>query len=136
MFTLSRTSLMTSSACALLWLAACSPPVQAAGEQSDLLAGHVLVCDTPEEVEAVLASDVNDMAGTLAKVNDRFGKDACNVVTAIFYEREHAKTVLSQDGAVRIIKVDMISVQSGAAWTHMARPVPQYAGVLVDSTSV
>jgi hypothetical protein len=135
MITLSRASVLASGALALLWLA---PSAQAAemDQPPALVAGHVLVCDTPEEVEAVLASQAGDIAARLSTVNARFGKQACDVVTAVFYRGDEAKIVLSSDGVVRIIKVAMLGVRAGESWMRLARPVSQYAGVLEDSTGV
>jgi hypothetical protein len=125
----------TSSAIAVMWLAASTPPALA-DDQTDLVAGNVLVCDTPEEVEAVLTSGARDIGARLGEANDRFGQHACSVVAAIFYKGDETKTVLSQDGAVHIIKVDLIGFRAGDAWLRMAKPAAKYAGVLEDSTNV
>lgn len=132
---LSRASVLASSAAALVWLAASMPAAQAE-ETTGLAAGNVLVCDTPEQVEAVLTSQAGDMATRLTQANARFGAQACNVVTAIFYRGDEAKTVISADGAVRIVQVDLIGFRSGDAWLRMNSPAAKYAGVLEDSTGV
>lgn len=135
MFKLSRASVLVSSAIALAWLASSTPAAQAE-ETTGLAAGNVLVCDTPEEVEAVLTSQAGDMAARLTQANDHFGAQACNVVTAIFYRGDEGKTVISSDGAVRIVQVDLIGFRSGDAWLRMNKPAAKYAGVLEDSTGV
>jgi hypothetical protein len=132
---LSRAGVLTSAAFALVWLASSTPPVQAE-ETTGLAAGNVLVCDTSDEVEAVLTSKVGDMAARLNQANDRFGEEACSIVTAIFYRGDETKTVISEDGAVRIVKVDLIGFRSGDAWTRMSKPAAKYAGVLEDSTGI
>ena len=96
---LSRAGVAASGATALL-LSLCSP-VQA--ERAGLTAGHVLACDTAEEVEAVLNATDGDISVRLAAVNDRFGKQSCNVVTALFYRGDEAKTVLVRDGVRRVV---------------------------------
>jgi hypothetical protein len=128
-------AIAASSAIAPMWLAASTPPALA-DARTDLVAGNVLVCDTPEEVEAVLTSEARDFAARLGEANDRFGQQACSVVTAIFYKGDETKTVLSQDGAVHIIKVDLIGFRAGDAWLRMAKPAVKYAGMLEDSTNV
>jgi hypothetical protein len=135
MLTLTRAGVLASSAFALALLATSAPPALAE-DTTDLAAGNVLVCDTPEEVEAVLTSGAHDMAARLVQANDRFGAEACSVVTAIFYKGDETKTVLSEDGAVRIIQVDLIGLRAGDAWLRMAKPAPKYAGVLEDSTNI
>jgi hypothetical protein len=132
-----RAGVMASSATALLWLSFSVPPVQAAeADQAGLSAGHVLACDTADEVEAVLNATDSDIAVRLAAVNDRFGKLSCNVVTAIFYRGDEAKTVLVPDGIVRIVKVDLVGYRSGNAWMRVTTPLAQYVGVLEQATSV
>ena len=125
---------LASSALISLSFAADAPAVQE--DQSQLSSGHVLACDTPDEVEAMLNSRGDDMSARLVAINDRYGKESCNVVTAIFYRGDEAKTVLVPDGIVRIIKVSMVGYRDGDAWTRMSKPVAQYVGVLEKATSV
>jgi hypothetical protein len=133
----SRAGVLASSATALLWLNLSVSPVHAQqADQAGLTAGHVLACDTAEEVEAVLNAPDNDISVRLAAVNDHFGKQSCNVVTAIFYRGDEAKTVLVPDGIVRIVKVDLVGYRSGDAWMRMTTPLSQYVGVLEQATSV
>jgi hypothetical protein len=133
----SRAGIMASSAMTLLWLAFCVPPAQAEeADQSGLTAGHVLACDTAEEVEAVLNATDADVSVRLTAVNDHFGRQSCNIVTAIFYRGDEAKTVLVPDGIVRIVKVNMVGYRSGDAWRRMTVPLAQYVGVLEQATSV
>jgi hypothetical protein len=119
---------------ALLCMAASAPPVRA--DEAGLTTGHVLACDTADEVEAVLKAGDAGVPASLASVNERFGSQSCNVVTAIFYRGDEDRTVLIPDGIVRIIKVDMVGYRSGSAWMRMSRPLPQYVGVLEEATRV
>jgi hypothetical protein len=119
---------------ALLCMAASAPPVRAV--EAGLTTGHVLACDTADEVEAVLKAGDAGVPASLASVNERFGSQSCNVVTAIFYRGDEDRTVLIPDGIVRIIKVDMVGYRSGSAWMRMSRPLPQYVGVLEEATRV
>jgi hypothetical protein len=134
MLKLSHAGALASGIVALLWLASSAPPARA--DETELSVGHVLACDSPEEVEAVLTSSASDMSVRLAAINDRYGKESCNIVTAAFYKGDEAKTVLARDGIVHIIKVDMVGYRSGDAWMRMAKPVAQYVGVLDQATSV
>jgi hypothetical protein len=134
---LSRAGVIASSATVLLWLAFCVPPARAEeAAMAGLSAGHVLACDTAEEVEAVLNATDSDLTARLIAVNDHFGQQSCNIVTAIFYRGDEAKTVLVPDGIVRIVKVSMVGYRSGDAWTRMTTPLPQYVGVLEEATGV
>ena len=134
---LSRAGVMASSATALLWLGLSGSPVEAQqADQVGLTAGHVLACDTAEEVEAVLNATDSDVSARLIAVNDHFGQQSCNIVTAIFYQGDEAKTVLVPDGIVRIVKVSMVGYRSGDAWARMTTPLAQYVGVLEQATTV
>lgn len=119
---------------ALLSLASGAPPVQAA--DSGISGGHILVCDTAEEVEAVLASRGANVAASLVMVNNHFGKQSCNVVTVAFYRGDEAKTMLSRDGIVRIVKVNVIGVLTADGWVSIDKPMPQYVGILEKATIV
>jgi hypothetical protein len=125
---------LASTALMSLSFAANTPVSKPDGSQ--LSSGHVLACDTPEEVEAVLNSAGDDMSARLVKINDRFGRESCNIVTAIFYRGDQAKTVLVPDGIVRIIKVSMVGYRDGDSWMRMSKPIAQYVGVLEKATNV
>ena len=140
MFSSTRASVLASSAVALALFAAGASPAVADNSMdlaaTNVAAGNVLVCDTPQEVEAVLTSTGADLAARIGQANQRFGADACGVVTAIFYKGDETKTVVSQDGAVRIIQVDLIGLRAGDAWLRMLKPASKYAGVLENSTEI
>jgi hypothetical protein len=129
-----RSGILASSAFALVWLASSAPGVHA--EETQVTMGRVLFCDTAAQIEAVLSSDGSDISARLMTVNDRYGKESCNVVTAMFYLGDEAKTVLVPDGIVRITKVNMVGYRAGDAWMRMTKPVEQYIGVLEKATSV
>jgi hypothetical protein len=135
MFSPTRASVLASGAIALA-LVTTSAPLALADDQPDLAAGDVLVCDTPQEVEAVATSSGPDLAARVGQANERFGGQACGIITAIFYKGDETKTVMSQDGAVRIIQVDLIGLRAGDAWLRMLKPASKYAGVLEASTEV
>jgi hypothetical protein len=136
---LTRAGALASSAYILIWLVAGALPAQAdaiVGDGAGLSTGHVLACDTVDEVEAVLNATDDDLSARLAAINARFGDQSCNIVTVIFYRGDEAKTVLVPDGIVRIVKVDVVGYRSGDAWMRMTKPLPQYVGVLEEATSV
>jgi len=129
---------LASSAVALLWVALAAAPVRA-DEQPDasgLSVGHTLVCDTPQEVEAVLTSETTDMSARLVAINDRYGKESCSVLTVMFYQGDSAKTILAPAGLVHIVKVDIVGYRSGDSWLRLSRPMEQYAGVLEKGADV
>ena len=102
----------------------------------EISTGHLLVCDTPEEVSAVLASKEKDIAARLTSANAHYGKDSCNVVTLAFVRGEEATTVLVPDGVVRIVKVTVVGVRTGSAWVRVDKPMDQYAGILESALGV
>ena len=130
----SRASILASTIFALLVAAACAPPVQA--DETNLVIGHGVVCDTAEEVKAVIAPAGDDAQQRLLNVNDRYGKEACNIVTVIFYKGDEATTILTPEGIVHVVKVQVIGVKSGALWLHMQTPMDQYTAILEAASSV
>ena len=107
---------------------------QAANETLSL--GQGLVCDTAEEVEAVVKPDHKDIAKSVDAVNRRFGKDACNVLTAAFYRGRDAKAVLAPEGVIRVVEVKVVGVKAGEAWLSLTEPKQQYVAILDEATSV
>jgi hypothetical protein len=130
--------ILVSAAAALLWVAVGAAPVRAdeEGDGSGLSVGHTLVCDTPQEVEAVLSSNTSDMSARLIAINNRYGKESCNVLTVLFYQGDAAKTILSPEGLVHIVKVDIVGYRSGDSWLRLSKPMAQYAGVLEKGSDV
>ena len=134
MFKPSRLSLLASGAFALSLTLSYAPPIHA--NEAGPSTGDVLICDTPEEVEAFLKADSAALPARLAAVNSRFGPQSCNILTAIFYRGGEAKTVLAPEGIVRIIRVALIGYRAGDAWMRMAKPMERYVGALDETTSV
>jgi hypothetical protein len=130
--------ILTSAAIALLWVTVGAAPVQADEEadESGLSVGHTLVCDTPQEVEAVLSATTSDMTARLIAINNRYGKESCNVLTVLFYQGDAAKTILAPEGLVHIVKVDIVGYRSGDSWLRLSKPMEQYAGVLEKGSDV
>jgi hypothetical protein len=126
--------ILATGAFALSLFGVAALPAKAA--DAEISTGHILVCDTPEEVSAVLESKEKDIAERLTMANARYGKEACNVVTVAFVRGEEAKTVLVPDGVVRIVKVTVVGVQKGNAWMRMDTPMDQYAGILEAALGV
>jgi hypothetical protein len=126
--------ILASTIFAALLFAACAPPVQA--DEINLVIGHGVVCDTAEEVKAVIAPAGDDVQQRLLNVNDRYGKEACNIVTVIFYKGDEAATILTSEGIVHVFKVQVIGVKSGPLWLHMKTPMDQYTAILEAASSV
>jgi hypothetical protein len=121
------------------WLGA-SPlyatPSQTLAESYGLSTGHVLACDTPDEVEAFVASHSTDAEARLVAVNRRFGKQSCNIDTVAFYKIDNVKVILVPDGVVRIIKVNVVGVETDDGWEVVGKPMPKFVGVLDSATMV
>ncbi len=130
----SRASILASAIFASLLVAECAPSVQA--DETNLVIGHGVVCDTAEEVKAVIAPAGDDALQRLLNVNDRYGKEACNIVTVIFYKGDEAATILTSEGIVHVFKVQVIGVKSGPLWLHMKTPMDQYTAILEAASSV
>jgi hypothetical protein len=130
------TALALSSA---FWLSA-SPlyanPSQTLAEGSGLSTGHVVACNTSDEVEAFVASHSADAEARLVAVNGQFGKQSCNIVTVAFYKSNDVKVILVPDGVVRIIKVNVVGVETDDGWEMIDKPMPQFVGVIENATMV
>jgi hypothetical protein len=132
----SITALALSSA---FWLGALplyANPLQTLAEGSGLSTGHVLACNTPDEVEAFVASHSADAEARLVAVNGHFGEQSCNIVTVAFYRSDEVKVILVPDGVVRIIKVKVVGVETDDGWEMIDSPMPQFVGVLESATMV
>jgi len=123
---LSQVCMLASTA--LLFAAAGAGPARAGN--SLISTAHVLVCDTPEEIEAVLTSDAGKVSSAILK-----GKRACNIVTVAFVRGDEAKIVLSHDGIVHIFKINVVSVRTDGGWLSINKPMPQYLGELAATLS-
>jgi len=113
---------------------ACAHPVFAG--ETNLTIGHGVVCDTAEEVKAIIAPAGSGMQQRLLNINDHYGKEACNIVTVIFYRGDEEATILIPEGIVHVVKVQVIGVRSGPRWLHMKTPMDQYTAILEASLSV
>jgi hypothetical protein len=132
----SVTALALSS---VFWLNASSlyaNPLQTLAEGGGLSTGHVLACNTSDEVEAFVASHSTDAETRLVAVNGHFGKQSCNIVTVAFYKSDDVKVILVPDGVVRIIKVNVVGVETDDGWEMIDKPMPQFVGVLESATMV
>jgi len=102
-----------------------------------LTMSRTLVCDTPEEVEAFVGGDWHEQIDTaLARVNNQYGEDACNVVSAIFKKSDQANTILISDGVIRVTKIEIFGFVANGSLLPLAKPVIQFAPVFEPATSV
>jgi hypothetical protein len=117
----------TASLAFLLWFA---PHGNAAhlNNTAPLVARGVF-CDTPEEVTALVTVSDGDIAARLRTVNDRFGKEACNMITAAYFKDAEACSIPLSQGIVHVVKVTMISFRGGTEWMHLAKPMKQYVPI-------
>ena len=116
------------TALALLWLASCTPPVQA--EEREMSVGRGFLCDTAEEVAAVATPDEGEIAARVESVNRRFGRDACTFASSVFVGGEEAQSVPTPKGLARIEKVKLIGYLVGNA-LQVADRAEQYFGIIL-----
>ena len=131
MLKLSHPGMLASTAFALLWLALCAPPTRA--DEKQLSVGRGFICNTAEELEAVLTPNEKEISIRLQNVNKRFGEEACTFATSVFYSHEDAKTVLTPEGIVRVEKVQLVGYLVGDE-LQIAKPAEQYFGALEAMT--
>jgi hypothetical protein len=117
----------------VLWLGS----IASAKPSADLSMSRTLVCDTAEEVSAYMDGNPHEeTTAALARVNDEYGKDACNVVTTLFRKGEQADTVLLPEGIVRITKIEIFGVVANGSLIRLATPQTQFAPVFEKATRV
>jgi hypothetical protein len=115
-------------------------PIQASPLQiangSEISVGHVIACDTPQQVESFLGNYDGDVGARLVAVNAQFGKQSCEIVTIAFVKVTEAKVVLVSNGIVRIIEVKIVGMETPGGWTSVLKPLPKYIGVLESAMMV
>jgi hypothetical protein len=83
--------LLAFVALSVLWLSSLAASAQSGAGLSTagLSTSRTLVCDTAEEVGAYIGGDPGEeTAAALARVNGKYGKNACNVITTLFRKGE------------------------------------------------
>jgi hypothetical protein len=108
----------------------------ARAESAEPMIGHAIVCDTQDELEAVVKPSSDDVATRMKAINARFGPSACNDVVAIFVEGELADVMVVPDGVIKVLKVKIVAIEIGAAWLKAATPMDQFAAVHEPATNV
>jgi hypothetical protein len=126
--------MLAAVALGFLWLSSFA----ASAEPSDALSiTSTLICDTPEEVSAYVRRDPNEeISAALARVNNRFGEEACNFVTTLFKKGEQADTVLIPEGIICITKIEILGAVANGSLMRLATPQTQYAPMFEKATSV
>lgn len=116
-------------------LAAATPATALAKpEGANFQVAHGLVCDTPEEVRAFVASTPDkDVGAALDAVNARFGKDACGILTAVLLKGDEDSTVLIPEGIIHIVRIEIFGVLDGR---ELVRVKAAYAPVFEPAESV
>jgi hypothetical protein len=117
----------------VLSVAACSKPALA--DETKLTVGHGVICDTAEEVKAMVSPAESDMHKRLVNVNDHYGKEACNIVTVAYFRGDEESTMLIPDGIVHVVKVQVVGFKSGPMWLRMNAPMDQYTAILEAALS-
>jgi hypothetical protein len=126
--------ILASSILASLWLT--SSAIAANVAQTALTAGHGVLCDTQEELASFVSNNKDDAVARLTAVNDKFGKESCSVLSALFYKGDEVSKVLVPEGIVHVFKVQIVEYRVGDEWMHLSKPMDQYVGVLERATTV
>jgi hypothetical protein len=84
---------------AVVMLGGATPPVLA--QDTDLLLGRGLLCETADEVENALR--IVDHEG-LASVSGLYDEHSCAFATVLFQSSTEARTVPTLNGMVRVLK--------------------------------
>lgn len=129
-----RGGMLAAAAAALAGLGAFDAPA-ARAEKSEYSVGRGIVCDTSEQIEAIVTPGKQDVGARMDAVNARYGAQACTVVTALFLREDEQKRVLVPDGIVRIVKVKVVGIRNGAAWVGVSEPMEQYVGIHEEAMS-
>jgi hypothetical protein len=134
MLNVSVCRILASSMLASLWLT--SSAIAADAAPTALTAGHGVLCDTQEELAAFVSNNKDDAAAKLTAVNDKYGKESCTVLSALFYKGDEVSEVLAPEGIVHVFKVQIVEYRLGDDWVHLSKPMDQYVGVLERATTV
>jgi hypothetical protein len=125
---------LASASLISLWLGWTAIPASA--ERQPPLIGYGLFCGTGQEIEAAIGVRSRDIVEILTRVNDRFGHESCNVLTATFFRGDETRTVLIPEGVVHILKVRMVGFQNGDAWRQLAAPTDRYVAIFEKAERV
>lgn len=109
---------------------------QASADQQKPTIGRGMFCDTSAEVQAAVRIRDHDIENVLSKVNDRFGKESCNVLTGVYIEKDVSGAVLVPAGIVHITRVELIGFRHDGAWMVISHPMEQYIGIFEKTTDV
>jgi hypothetical protein len=110
--------------------------VTAQADQERPTLGQGVFCDTVDEVQAAVRIPDVDVENVLSKVNDRFGKESCNVLTGVYIEKNISATVLVATGIVNVTRVELVGFRHDGSWMLMKHPMEQYIGVFERATRV
>lgn len=111
---------------ASLGLASCTPPVFA--REAQTFAGRGFLCNSEQEVAAVVTADEAAVRANLAHADARFGKGACTFATILFSAQDNAKAVPTPKGTAHIEKVKLLGYLVGHELRRKGEPTEQYFG--------
>ena len=102
-----------------------------------VLMGQTVACDSAQEVKSFVAGKTDERArAALNRVNHHYGKDACSVETLVFAPENKAAAVITPEGLVEIIKVQVLGVVDGSQFKELARPLTQYVPAIAKGLEV
>jgi hypothetical protein len=105
-----------------------SDPLAAYANEEGLSVGRGFICDTAEQVKAVVTPDESKIATNLKKVNDQFGKDSCTFATALFRKAGEDRDASTEAGKVHVQKVQLVGYIVANELIAVSKPDERYFG--------
>ncbi len=94
------------------------------------LMGKTVACDSAQEVQSFVGGKADEQVKTaLDRVNHKYGKDACSVEMLVFQPQGKVAAVVAPEGAIEILKVQVVGVVDGSGMKALTEPVTQYVPV-------
>jgi hypothetical protein len=103
-------------------------PLTAYANEEGLSVGRGFICDTEEQVKAVVTTDESKITANLKKVNDQFGEDSCTFATALFRKAGEERDALTESGKVHVEKVRLVGYVVENELITVSKPKEQYFG--------
>jgi hypothetical protein len=103
------------------------PPTAFVNEEG-FSVGRGFICDTAEQVKAVVTSDENKIQINLKKVNEQFGKDSCTFATALFRKGDEEGDASTESGKIHVVKVQLVGYLVENELLRVGKPIERYFG--------
>ena len=109
-------------------------PSTAYANEEALSLGRGFICNTEEQVKAVVTTDEKQIPTNLKKVNAQFGDDSCTFATALFRKEGVESDASTEAGKVHVEKVQLVGYLVENKLITIARPTEQYFGAPETAT--